>query len=629
MKLCFRGDIQDCLKGLEILSDDYDFELDDEGLKIEVEQSPGCDIVVWKAGNRAKIRYSEKIHFFRAVGLLLEALPKKENFEIVETPQFTMNGAMFDVSQSNAVMRVGTIKDILKRMAVMGLNMFMLYTEDSYVVEEEPYLGYMRSKYTYEELKECDDFAYALGIEMIPCIQTLAHLADVLKWSVYVDMRDDEETLLVGDDRVYEFIEHLITSASAPFRSKRIHIGMDEAWRLGLGVYLQKNGLRRKFDIMNEHLERVLKIVEEKGLEPMIWSDMYFRAASKTGEYYDLDAAIPRDVIDAVPDGIQLVYWDYYHDDQNFYEEFIKKHKGFNSKPIFAGGIWTWIGFAANWGKTFNTTNPALDACKAQGVDEVFVTIWGDNGTESNIYSNLLGLQLFAEHGYSRELDMGKLRRRFEFCTGCKYDDFMDIKYLDEIPGSEIDNMNTYNPSKYLMWQDLLAGLFDKNIEGLPLNNHYRDLTQKFDNASKRNGHYNFLFEYLGKVSYVLALKSQMGIEITNAYKNDDRDMLEEIRNKRLPDLLERVQDLRVCHKKQWTVINKRLGWEIMDMRYGSLIIRIETAKETIDEYLSGTIDIIEELEEERLSFDGKPGLVSYVNFYDQIVSASRIAAHG
>ena len=50
MKLCFRGDIQDCLKGLEILSDDYDFELDDEGLKIEVEQSPGCDIVVWKAG---------------------------------------------------------------------------------------------------------------------------------------------------------------------------------------------------------------------------------------------------------------------------------------------------------------------------------------------------------------------------------------------------------------------------------------------------------------------------------------------------------------------------------------------------------------------------------------------------
>ncbi|HHW90839.1 MAG TPA: beta-N-acetylhexosaminidase [Clostridiales bacterium] len=475
-------------------------------------------------------------------------------------------------------------------------------------------------------MKECDDYADIFGIEMIPCIQTLAHLIDVLKWPVYWDMRDDEETLLVGEEKAYKFIEDLIVAASAPFRTKRIHIGMDEAWRLGLGAYLERNGLRKKFDIMNEHLARVLKIVEKHGLEPMIWSDMYFRAASKTGDYYDLEAEISYELASTVPKGVQLVYWDYYHDNEDFYIEYIKRHRKFGSDSIFAGGIWTWTGFNANWGKTFNTTNPALNACKKEGIREVFVTIWGDNGTESNVFSNLLGLQLFAEHGYAKELDMDKLRNRFEFCTGCNYDDFMSIKYLDEVPGTDKDNMENYNPSKYLMWQDLLTGLFDKNIEGLPLNEHYEKLTKTFENAIKRNGEYGFLFEYLTKVSYVLSIKSEIGIKITEAYRNGNKTALQDFVDKELPELKKRVKDLRKTHKQQWFKINKALGWDIMDMRYGSLLIRIQSAIEQIKDYLDGKSENIEELEQERLSFTGKPGLVRYANYYGLIVSASRIA---
>lgn len=626
MKLFFQGDIEEVKKGIGILSEDFGFEAGSDGLNVRVEKAAGSDIYVEKAGDQALIRYSEKIHFFRALGLLLEALGKGEDFTIVEVPQFTMNGPMFDVSQGNAVMRVETIKEFIKRIAVMGLNMLMLYTEDNYEVKEEPYFGYMRGRYTFEELRECDDYADAFGIEMIPCIQTLAHLADVMKWPAYYEMRDDEETLLVGDEKVYEFIDHIIAAASAPFRTKRIHIGMDEAWHLGLGAYLDRNGYRKKFDIMNQHLERVLEIVRKHNLQPMFWSDMYFRAASKTGDYYDTAADIPREVIDAMPKGVQVVYWDYYHDHEEFYADFIKRHREFGTEPIFAGGIWTWIGFNANWGKTFNTTNPALNACKREGIKEIIITIWGDNGTESHIYSNLLGLQLFAEHGYARELDPEKLKSRFEFCTGCGYDDFIAIKYLDEVPGTDPDNMETYNPSKYLMWQDLLTGLFDRNIEGLPLNAHYEKLAGAFENSVARNGHFGFMFEYLAKVSKVLALKSEMGIQITKAYKNGDRAALEKLAEQELSELEMRVSSLRDCHREQWFLLNKALGWEVMDMRYGSLLIRIRSAKEEIRDYLEGKLRRLEELEEERLSFSGAPGLVKYVNWYDKIVSASRIA---
>ncbi len=638
MKLCFKGDVNDLIKGIEILSQDFGFEAcfdetccestDNSGtIQVLVENYVNADIYVGRTGTNAIIRYSEKIRFFRALGLLVEAVQNnKETFEIIEQPQFTMNGAMFDVSQGNAVMGVETVKNYLTRMAVMGLNMLMLYCEDSYEVKEQPYFGYMRGRYSYDDIKECDQYADNFGIEMIPCIQTLAHLIDVLKWPVYYDMRDDEETLLVGVEKTYKFVEDLIVAASAPFRTKRIHIGMDEAWHLGMGAYFNKNGFRKKFDIMNEHLTRVLEIVKKHNLEPMFWSDMYFRAASKSGDYYDTKSNITQELIDTVPKGAQLVYWDYYHDDEQFYRDFINLHRKFGSEPIFAGGIWTWTGFAANWGKTFNNTNPALNACKKEGIKEVFVTIWGDNGTESNVYTNLLGLQLYAEHGYSNILDSEKLKTRFEFCTGCNYDDFISIKYLDEVPGNEKDNPGNCNPSKYIMWQDILSGLLDYNIKDLPLNSHYENLSLTFKEAMNRNGKYGFIFEYLYNVSHVLSIKAEIGLNITKAYSEKDIDSLKYYAKTELPELENRVTQLRKVHKKQWFAINKALGWDILDMRYGSLLIRIKSAIEQLEDYINGETDHIEELEQERLSFNGRPGLVRYGNFYGSIVSASRIA---
>src|SRR5699024_948385 len=119
----------------------------------------------------------------------------------------------------------------------------------------------------------------------------------------------------------YEFLEKIITAATKPFKSNRIHIGMDEAHQLGLGKYLDKNGYEERFTIMNQHLEEVVAIPKKLNLNPMIWSDMYLRLGSERGSYYDLDANIPEDVIQSIPD-TQLVYWDYYHTDEDFCRQF-------------------------------------------------------------------------------------------------------------------------------------------------------------------------------------------------------------------------------------------------------------------------------------------------------------------
>lgn len=73
-----------------------------------------------------------------------------------------------------------------------------------------------------------------------------------------------------------------------------------------------------------------------------------------------------------------------------------------------------------NYGKSFLTINAALKACKAEGVQEVFATLWSNGGGENNYYTSLLGLQLFSEHSYSKKLSQERLKERFEFCNrGC------------------------------------------------------------------------------------------------------------------------------------------------------------------------------------------------------------------
>lgn len=625
MRLCFTGDIEGLEQGIGLLAKEAGFEAAADGRVVQVEQCEDNHLLVEAADGKLRIVYARKIHFFRALGLLMESLREQDSFRLEEIPQFTMNGPMFDVSQGGAVIRPESVKAFLRKMSLMGLDMLMLYCEDSFDVAEQPYFGYMRGRYSQAEIRELDDYADLLGIELIPCIQTLSHLADVLKWNAFADIRDDHETMLVGEERTYAFIEQMIVAASAPVRSKRIHIGMDEAWKLGLGEYLIRNGYHSKFDIMNEHLRRVVAMTERLGLKPMMWSDMYFRAGSRSGDYYDPQCVISDEVIAGMPSDVQFVYWDYYHYDEAFYTDWIQRHKKFGSTPVFAGGIWNWKGFVLNYGATFVSTNAALNVCKREGVREIIATLWGDDGTECDWFSALLGLQLFAEHGYAEALDEEKLARRFHYCTGARMDDFMAIKNVDEPPGIKPNNLETYNPSRYMLWQNVMMGLFDENIRGLDMAGHYKEMQQQMALYAERNGEYGFVFKVLELLCSVLTLKADAGNRITAAYREGDREELLELAVSVLPEIAARVERLRAYHFERWHIVNKPFGWDIIDLRYGGLLSSLRTAKSRISAYLDGSVERLEELEEKRLLFQGTEGMVDCY-FYKNMPTPSRIS---
>ena len=179
------------------------FEIEDDLLKVSI------------SGKNAEISYGGgKARFFRALAILASWIRSGISEKtVMEKPLFVSDGAMVDMSR-NAVMNVKTVKFMLRKMALMGMNAFMLYTEDTYEIEGRPYFGYMRGRYTKDEIRELDAYAIKLGIELIPCIQVLGHLATHLKWTAASGYKDTANVLLVGADATYALIEDMFKTVS-------------------------------------------------------------------------------------------------------------------------------------------------------------------------------------------------------------------------------------------------------------------------------------------------------------------------------------------------------------------------------------------------------------------------------
>ena len=219
-------------------------------------------------------------------------------------------GAMLDCSR-DAVYTKETLKEFFALLSQMGYTNVQLYTEDTFEVEGEPYFGYLRGRYSKSELKELDRFASENGLELIPCIQTLAHLGGITRWSEYRSCTDFDDILLIGEERTYTLIENMFKTCAECFTSRRINIGMDEAHMVGLGKYLDKHGFKDRLTILSEHLRRVLSIAKKYGFRPMMWSDMFFRLVN--GGTYGMggENLLPEHAEALVPEGIDLIYWDY------------------------------------------------------------------------------------------------------------------------------------------------------------------------------------------------------------------------------------------------------------------------------------------------------------------------------
>ena len=608
--------------GTKHLSEKLGIELSDSGIKIKAVK--GEKLSLSFSHDIYTIEYSILPEFFRGLAISLSYIKNGEFKPLCQKRQFESCGAMIDVSR-NAVYTVDTIKDILEYMALMGLNMAMLYTEDTYEIEKYPMFGFKRGRYTKNELKEIDAYASALGIELIPCIQTLSHLSTTLKWEYASKFKDTSDCLYVGKDETYEFIEDMIKTIKECFSSQKIHVGLDEAFNLGLGKRLKDKGYTPVFELMVEHVNRVCDIARRNGLEPMMWSDMFFKSGHLGGDY---TSQIPANLPEKLAENIKLIYWDYCYEDPKVADTFIKMHtEKLKRETIFAGGIWTWERLVPSYVKSFATADGQLKACKDNKLKTVFATIWNNNCSACNIYAALPGLQMYAEHFYNYEVSRESLSQMFEICTGFKFDDFI-LLGLDDFSKTELEkyrdgNAFCVNSSVQHFFNDILIGLYDKTLSGYNFKSYYHKKIKALESLGDMEK-MNDLFKQTLILANILYIKSYIGKDITKAYSDGDRKNLSQYCIK-LKELLALYGEYHKVTMKIWHKQNKPFGWEGLDMLLGGARSRVETAIARIEGYLDGTFNSIAELEDERIYYCGceKP-LCETLNM-KSIITVSRL----
>ncbi len=521
---------------------------------------------------------------------------------VTEHPLFLTNGAMADISRCN-VLKPETVKYMMRKMALMGMNQYMLYAEDVFSVEDYPYFGHLRGRYSREDLRELDAYALSLGIELVPCIQLLGHLSAHMKWDAAAPYRDTASAMLVGAEETYRLIGKILDSVKESFTTKKIHIGMDETHDLGVGKALDKYGYIPREELYFKHLARIAPMIKERGLEPMMWSDMFFRLAGKAiPDFWDFDdrVSLPEDIGEKAC-GIRPVFWDYYCNFQSHYDKALAEHKKFGTPEMFAGGVWLWSGFAPIYSHSLGNTLPALRACKKAGTREVLATIW-NNGSESALVQSLAGLAWYADFDYVGEYDEESVKTCFEDATLLSYDDMMLLECLEH------PTKDTFCATRGLLYNDPLFGLADAHIpEGADLRAHYADLKEKIAAIADKQGFMAPSFQTLSDLASVLENKADFGLRLTKAYKENDREALSALLSE-CDTLIEKIHVLHESHRASFHFYNTPFGFELHDARYGGLTSRFATAKMRIADYLSGKIKAIEELEQPRLPLRGKAG---------------------
>ena len=502
-------------------------------------------------------------------------------------------GYMADCSR-NAVARVDTLKKLVRQAALMGYHFIGLYLEDTLAIPEEPYFGYMRGAYTKEEIAEVVRYAELFGVEIRPYVETLEHLNQITRYEHYQKFIDTDDILLAGDERTYAFLDHYLKAVSDAFLSRRVNLGMDEAHMVGLGKYLDAHGYQNRVEIIQKHLERVMEICRKYGLQPQMWSDMFFRLAFG-GEYYVKDKPMAENV--KIPEGLELVYWDYYSADEEHYDDMLRQHRKMTDKVSFAGGVWKWIGFAPHNRYSAVIGKAALSSCRRNGITSVVMTGWGDNGGEASQFSILPGLFEDARLVYEDDLP----EAAFYALTGIREEDYMKIDLSNPLPERE-DRVN--NAGKFLLYNDVLLGVFDPLAKQLA-EGYYVDAAKQLEQAVRDSSGSSLCYVLKTQASLcrVLQDKANLGMVIRAAYGAGDREKLREIAEEAIPQLLEKLDRFYQDFRKQWMSENQAFGFEVQSLRIGGLRQRILEVQQRMEEYLSGELAEIDELEKPVLPF--------------------------
>ncbi|MFH1074819.1 MAG: hypothetical protein V1752_07010, partial [Candidatus Firestonebacteria bacterium] len=547
---------------------------------------------------------------FRALGLLMTELEKgnKGIIKIRQIPPFKFRGLMLDSSR-NAVMTVEAAKLMIVKLALLGYNALCFYTEDTYEVENEPLIGYLRGKYTMKEMKELDDFAFKFGLEMFPCIQALGHMPHIFKFNKYFEYKDDDRCFNVRYKKSYILLEKMMRSAAKPFRSKRIHLSMDEAHGLGLGKAFLPGKVNDPRELFVKHTIKVMKLCKKLRLKPLMYGDSMVGFCGTKPFTYEQRKALPKD--------LKAVYWDYYRQNKEGYDNYIKQYKAAGFKPMISPGIWNWLRFWPMYPKAENNLDLFMPAAVKRGIDESLITAWGDDGHECPLNANWPALALHGEYCWSKKADKNLVKEQVKVISGNSFEALISPWILDAAGKKNALLRTPTAVGRAFLYEDPITGIFSAHAFGKKFNPYYEKAYKKIKLAIKYEKANKDLLSFPLLLADVLRIKADFKQNACKAYNSGNKAALRKT-VKDADELKKRVKNLWKMHRILWLKERKPFGLEVLDLRYAGLLGRLDVFKERVNDYLSGRVDSIPEFKEKPQECYGKFPLCS-LKFYKDL----------
>lgn len=216
------------------------------------------------------------------------------------------------------------------------------------------------------------------------------------------------------------------------------------------------------------------------------------------------------------------------------------------------------------------------------------------------------------------------MEEEFKEYVGGNLKDFTVLDAFDSLFLNGKANQEAQNPSKYLLYQDPMAGTFDREVveSGVGTGAYYEKLKKMMEICQENSPEYAALFAYYEKLAAVLADKADLGVRMKAAYDKKQLLALKEICEKEIPETIQNLEEMKVLREDLWMSESKPFGYELMDVKLGAVITRLNSTIRRTKKYLDGSIPCLEELEETRLPYFEK-NADKRENRWSQIISGS------
>ncbi|MBI5645595.1 MAG: family 20 glycosylhydrolase [Ignavibacteriae bacterium] len=226
---------------------------------------------------------------------------------IVDTPRFSWRGMHLDVGRH--MFPVSFIKKYIDLLALYKFNTFHWHlTEDQgWRIEIKKYpkltsVGAWRGEtmgdgtryggfYTQKEIREVVEYAAQRFITVVPEIEMPGHSVAALAaypelactrgpFAVSTRWGVEDDVLCAGNDKVFTFLENVLSEVLALFPSKFIHIGGDECpkvrWKAcaKCQARMKQHGLATEHELQSWFIQRVEKFLNSKGRRIIGWDEI-------------------------------------------------------------------------------------------------------------------------------------------------------------------------------------------------------------------------------------------------------------------------------------------------------------------------------------------------------------------